>query len=490
MSEEWRALGAEAARHLSERRWPDAIAALERVVALNPDHADSWFNLGYAQRHARLYEEALRTYDKAIALGMRGPEEAHLNRAVILSEQLHRMDEAREALERAIEANAGSTAAWLNLGNLHEDLGDRDSARDAYRGALRSDPDNGRAMARLAMLDSFAGQPDQALEDLRHAQQRVRLDTEDAAEIRFALGSLLDAKEDYPAAFAEVRDGNAIAARLRAPATRYDPNAQEKLVDDLIAMFQFPPADSAPPPPVTFICGMFRSGSTLIEQLLGRHPDIVAGGELEFLPSMVAEKLQPYPQTVASLSSDQVEALGDDYLAQVRALFPDARIVTDKRPDNFLHIGLIKTLFPGARIIHTVRDPLDTILSAYFLYFAASISYSERLDDLVHYYAQYRRLMAHWQDLYGNDIFDVDYDQLVTDPEAVLRPLLAFIGADWDESCLDHLSDQSVVRTASVWQVRKPLHRKSSGRWRHYESELAAVRAELQAMGLLDGSAN
>ena len=485
MDEEWRALGAEAARCLREGRWTDAVASLEQLLTLAPDHADSWFNLGYAQRHARRYIEALSSYERAIALGVRAPEEAHLNRSVILSEHLHRMDEAKAALEQAIHANPAAVLAWLNLGNLHEDLGEIAAATEAYRGALRAEPSNGRAIGRIALLKSHAGHPEEAADDLRRAIGQVTPGTEDAAEIHFALGNALDAAQDYRGAFASVVDGNAIATRLRLPGERYNTQAQEALVDGLIATFQTP-LPSGECPPVAFICGMFRSGSTLIEQLLGRHPAMTAGGELEYLPAMVAEELQPYPASVAGLSPTQIRTLGDKYLADVHALFPDAGIVTDKRPDNFLHIGLIKTLFPGARIIHTVRHPLDTILSAYFLYFAASISYSERLEDLVHYYGQYRRLMAHWQKLYGGDIFEVDYDRLVAGPETVLRPLLSFIGVDWDDSCLDHLGSQGPVRTASAWQVRKPLHRKSSSRWRNYEAELSPVRAQLEAMGLLD----
>src|SRR5687768_5684856 len=121
---------------------------------------------------------------------------------------------------------------------------------------------------------------------------------------------------------------------------------------------------------------MFRSGSTLVEQLLGRHPAVTPGGELEFIPALIAEDLQPYPASLAELSPKRAAELREKYLAQLDALHPGAKHVTDKRPDNFLHIGLIKTLFPGARIVHTARNPLDNLLSVYFLYFARSVSYS------------------------------------------------------------------------------------------------------------------
>jgi hypothetical protein len=138
--------------------------------------------------------------------------------------------------------------------------------------------------------------------------------------------------------------------------------------------------------------------------------------------------------------------------------------------------------------VHTARQPLDNILSVYFLYFAHSVSYSDRLDDIVHYYGQYRRLMSHWQRLYPGDIHTVDYDRLVKDPRPELESLLGFLGLPWDDSCLAEESGPAPVRTASNWQVRKPLHERSSGRWRNYAAELEGARRTLIAMGLLDES--
>jgi len=486
MSEDWRALGAEAARFLGEGRWTEAISTLERVVELNPGHADSWYNLGYARRHARHYAAALAAYEKALDLGVRGSEEVRLNRAVILSEHLHDTAGAEAELQKALTADPDFTAAWLNLGNLREDLGDHDAAREAYEAALGASPGNGRALARLGAIKAHQGEPDQAVAFLEAAAGSVRPGGEDWAELGFALGNALDAAGEYRRAFTVIEAANAVAAGLRAPERRYDRRAQEALVDSLIAAFDRP-AESleGAPPPVAFICGMFRSGSTLIEQMLARHSAVRAGGELEFIPAMVAEQLRPYPQSLLGADAERLDSLRAHYLGQLHKLFPHGPLVTDKRPDNFLHIGLIKTLFPGAKIVHTVRHPLDNILSAYFLYFGESVAYSERLDDIVHYYAQYRRLMDHWQALYGDDLFAVDYDRLVAEPRTVLASLFAFLGLDWEDGCFDQSRDGSAVRTASVWQVRKPLHRKSSGRWRNYAGEFENVRRSLTDLKLL-----
>jgi hypothetical protein len=156
-----------------------------------------------------------------------------------------------------------------------------------------------------------------------------------------------------------------------------------------------------------------------------------------------------------------------------------AQRVTDKRPDNFLHIGLIKRLFPNARIVHTTRSPLDNALSIFFLHLDQSMGYALDLGDIGHYYRQYRRLMAHWKSRYGADILDFDYDGFVREPRPAVERLLDFCGLEWEDGCMAFERVSNSVRTASVWQVRQPLYRHSSGRWQHYAQHLGPLRETL-----------
>lgn len=482
-----RALSAQAAQALRQGRPAQAAELFRQLTALEPGKANHWFNLGWSLRSARDYEAALEAYAEALRRGVTGPEDVHVNRSVILSECLHRTEEAAEELRKAVEANPAAVAAWLNLGSLCEDLGDAAGARDAYRRALEAYPGSGRAIARLAGIAVHEGQSAEAIDTLKAASQRPFRRAEDGAEVLFALGNALDAAGDYPAAFQAIVEANRVGSAARAPNLRYDPRAQEQLVDALIAM---PPLADAGPSAAgqspIFICGMFRSGSTLAEQLLGRHPQVTAGGELEFIPAMVREDLQPYPASLAEADTERLRSLRAKYLDQLRRLYPDSARISDKRPDNFLHIGLIGALFPDAPIVHTVRQPLDNILSVYFLYFADSVTYSGSLDEIAHYYEQYRRLMTHWREVHGSRIHDVSYDGLVADPRRELEPLLAFLGLEWDEACLRHGAGEA-VRTASSWQVRQPVHQRSSGRWRNYAKELERLRQRLGAAGLIEG---
>lgn len=470
-SETARALLSQASALRRAGRIAEAIIAYEQLLALDPRLPDSWYNLGWLQRQARNFEGSLSSYAQALARGVSTPEEVHLNRAVILSDHLTRFDEARGELERALEINPVYIPALLNLGNLAEDCGDRAGARAAYQRALDCEPSNWLVLARFAGVSD----PDEGLVDrLRAGIDSPDVEAADRVALGFALGRLLDAAGDYDEAFVAYTDAN--RASRDAPGFQdYDPVAHEQFADRLIATFDKPvttPAQSPEAPPL-FICGMFRSGSTLVERMLAAHDKIVAGGELDLIPSIV-ESLVPYPE--AARDPEAVAQVRSVYVEGISSIRPSGKMVTDKRPDNFLHIGLIKAMFPDARIIHTRRNPLDNILSLFFLHLDPGMAYALDIEDAAHWYGQYQRLMDHWKSLYGADMFDVEYDDLVENPQPVAEALLAFCGLDWDERCLSPHRVPGSVRTASVWQVREPLHQRSSGRWRNYRTQLGELR--------------
>jgi tetratricopeptide (TPR) repeat protein len=467
-------------------RTSEAIGAYEQLLELRPDLAESWYNLGWLRRQARLFEESLAAYEQALSRGVSGPEEVHLNRGVILADHLGRPADAQAELETALRLNPAYVPALLNLGNLHEDRGRRADARAAYERALSAEPDNMLALARLAGVAEVAAPDDPIVGRLRQALAQPGLDAIDRADLGFALGRVLDAAGVYDEAFAAYAEANRASRASFGPGFRgYDRAAQANFVDRIIAAFPVPAeangtSDATAP---ILICGMFRSGSTLAEQILASHGSLAPGGELDLIPELAA-RLQPYPEAAAAANEARIAELRDQYLACVRAMHPDAERITDKRPDNFLHIGLIKRLFPDAKIVHTVRSPLDNILSVWFLHLGPDMAYALDLEDAAHWHGQYRRLMAHWQSLYPNDIFDLDYDSLVADPRPGIAALLEFLGLPWEESCLAFHEADNVVKTASAWQVRVPLYRRASGRWRNYARHLDAVKRQLE-MGQL-----
>ncbi len=485
------ALIREAAELRRQNRVPEAIDAYRRVLASSPGLADSWFNLAVLLRQAHRFEEALDAYQRALEAGVSHPEEAYLNRSVIYTDYLRRHAEAEQELQRALALNPAYTPALLNLGNLCEDLGRREEARTLYARILAREPRCFEALARLANV-----QPRDAVEPglcprIERALADPAASAAERASLGFALGRLLDQAGAYPAAFAAYRAANhASRASVAAPGVHYDRARQQRLVDRLIAAGTPPqraPPSGAKPRPI-FICGMFRSGSTLTEQLLAAA-GVAAGGEFEFLPHLVATELAPFPESLASLSAERLGSIAARYRTELARVSPQAHYVTDKRPDNFLYVGLIKSLFPDAKIVHTVREPLDNCLSIYFLHLDQRMSYALDLLDIGHYFAEYRRLMAHWKRMFSADIFDFDYDALVSEPKPALQRLYAFLGleagahaARLDAARAPQLAAAGAIKSASVWQVREPLYRSSSGRAQHYARELMELRAYLSGV--------
>ena len=479
MSSEAVALIREANALRQAGRLVEAEAAYGRILNRWPALADCWFNLGVVQRRAGNLNAALLSYQQALARGISAPEEVHLNRAVIYT-KLRQDGAAENELRDALKANPSYVPALLNLANLHEDRARREDARALYEQALTLDPNCFLALARLASLRPSDACDEPLIARLRAALQQPAATAGDRADLGFALGRALDASGQYPAAFAAYeaanRDSRASALATVPP---YDRAAQERVTEELMTVPLPKPLAPAPggpsrPRPI-FVCGMYRSGSTLAEQLLAGHSEVAPGGELDLLPAMIASELLPFPESLPAAPRAKLERLAGRYREQLATLFPGAPSVTDKRPDNFFCIGLIKTLFPDARIVHTTRNPLDNCLSVFFLHLDPRLSYAFDLLEIGHFYRQYRRLMAHWKRLYGSDIVDFDYDEFVRAPEATGQRLFEALDLRWDAGSLNFPGSGGAVRTASVWQVREPLYKSSSGRAQHYARELAGL---------------
>ncbi|MGH8378716.1 MAG: sulfotransferase family protein, partial [Gammaproteobacteria bacterium] len=241
--------------------------------------------------------------------------------------------------------------------------------------------------------------------------------------------------------------------------------------------------ERAAPQPI-FVIGMLRSGTTLVERILASHPVCYGLGETELVDALTrdlaAQSGKDYPECARGLTP----ALCTRHAAALRSAWPaPARRLThviDKNPLNFRHLGLISVLFPGAPVVHCVRDPLDTCLSIYFQHFAhPRNTYAYALDDIAFFYRQYRDLMAYWRQVLPASPYDVRYEELVRKPDQQVRALVAAAGLEWDPACLESHKHTERIETASAWQARQPIYSASAGRWRRYARHLDDFRAAL-----------
>jgi tetratricopeptide (TPR) repeat protein len=463
-----------AADALRRRDYVAAVDALNAALAVDPASCDAWYNLGYAFNATQDYSAALSAYQAALDRGIAQPEDVFVNRAVILSDQLHRPGEAEAELQKALSVNPDFIPALVNLATIQEDKGDQEAARSVYQRILRLNPADGRALLRLTMIDIATRQfnPRQSIPLLEGALRRSDQAADSVVDTAFALANAYDADANYRSAFELVLRANEWDTQLRPEGARYNPRSVEALAETIRNTIPSAPDDTPPEgPALIFVCGLFRSGSTLAEQILGRHPSILAGGERDHIPRLALQAGQALPGALGAATPEQLTQWRHEYFAAFSDEEKSSEYLTDKRCDNFLHIGFIKTLFPSAHIIHTTRNPLDTLISTLFLRFGSEVKYGGSIEYFIHWYSHYRRIMRHWQSLYGKDIIELDYDALVVDPDAVLRPVFMRLGLPWDQSRMVP-TDQKRILTASNWHVRQPVHRQSSGRWRHYRDWL------------------
>ncbi|MEX0707177.1 MAG: sulfotransferase [Woeseia sp.] len=460
-------------------RTSDAIQHYERLLKRQPDMADAHFNVALLYKKAKRHAQAIAAYEAAIRLGISGAEEAYSNLGVLYSE-LRDAGQADEMYRRALTINPGYIPALFNRAGLLEEVGKRQEALDLYQRILAIQPGHADTLGRIANARRVTVEDRALVGTLQSAVLASTNDTIARETLYFALGKAYDDLQQYDEAYKAYDAANNLGRQRNR---RYDRAAVEEAFSRLVTMndrdwvAHVGTTSTASP---VFICGMFRSGSTLTEQILGVHPGVTAGGELDLLPWLVTQHLSPFPQRAPELTAADLEPVSKQYVEYVRQLFPGARNVTDKRPNNFLNIGLIKAMFPAARIIYTRRSPRDNCLSIWFQQLGGNLSYATNLADTAHYYRQHERLMDHWQVNFGDSILTVDYDELVRAPEPVVRRMLDFLGMDWDERCLDFERAPGQVKTASVWQVREPLHERSSGRWRNYEPMIRSIDELMQ----------
>jgi tetratricopeptide (TPR) repeat protein len=503
---------------MAMRRHAEAEAHLRIAVSQMPRDAALRNALGVAQEALQRYADAEKTYLAALDLQ---PDlaEAHANLGNCLR-RLGRMFEAEAHFARAIELKPAFAVAHFNLGVLLQDREEIERAVAEYRQALACRPDYVEALNNLGSCLRKLGFVEEArttferILELRPLQieahcnlaqyktyqpgdphianllsQRHRLPAlPDDGRVRywFTIGKMLEDVGRHDESFAAYAEGN----RCKRQVTPWDEAAHLALQRRIVATFTAGrlatasrPRTADGPTPI-FIVGMPRSGTSLLEQVLATLPDIHGAGEITWL----AETLQSageevgaddfrFPETLAGAGDDVLLAQGRRYVDRIRQLAPGATHVVDKLPDNFMHIGLIHLMLPNARIVHAMRDPMDSCFSCFSRLFTGNnLGYTYDLGAVARYWVGYRELMQHWHAvLPPGRILDVSYESMVSDFENQARRLVGYLGLPWDERCLGFHNNRRVVRTASVAQVRRPIYRTSVARWKPYEAHLGAL---------------
>jgi len=429
-------------------------------------------------------DDALAAYRRARELE---PDfiEACYNMSLIFKSQ-GRLQEALACSRQALQLQPEYPNAHGTLGDILMEMGDHQGAEDAFRAALRHQPRLALAYYKLTELLG-RNLPAEDLAALRQLlDERVLPDAEQLL-LHFGLAQALDARGQYAPAAEHMAQGNALrrAERHRQGQT-YDPRAYELLVThmrhactaEFFAHVRGYGLESQLP---VFIVGLPRSGTTLLEQILASHSQVCGAGELKLGKSTMAALGGTAADPcggLRQLDRPTAQRLANRHLEQLRALHPTARRIVDKMPENYIYLGLLGSLFPRARFIHCRRDLRDVAVSCWMTHFQ-DIRWANEPGDIATRFAQYQRIMEHWRQVLPVPLLEIDYEQTVADLEGTARRLVAWCGLDWEPGCLEYYRSRRPVRTASVLQVRQPIYSKSVARWKHYESALGELFAQV-----------
>ena len=467
-----------------ERRWGEAADAWQRALSLQPGDPAALIGLAEAlsalgrEDAARAAEDAARLSATDIRLQLRA--------AAVLAES-GVLDKAASIAERAQVLAPREPATGLRLGQIRRDQGRLTEAAALFRGALTLDPGLAEAWLYLSELERFEPTDIDCMEGLL---SRVG-DGAAAVPLLFALGKAYDDHGEYDRAFARLGRGN----RLMAARMGYDPVKDEAWADRILAgfdakLFTDRAGQGDPSPLPIFILGMPRSGSTLAEQILASHPAMHGAGEIADVGRMLEDLARlhagaaDYVAACRTAPPAALKRVGAASVTRLQALAPGKERVTNKTPGNVFHIGFVHLVLPEARFLETRRDPVETCFACWRMLFRNGVAFSYDLAHLGRYYKLHDRLMRHWRELLPERVFTLSYEDLIADQENVSRRLIAFSGLDWNPACLDFHRTERPVLTASGAQVRQPLAKTPSQRWRNYERHLGPLFDALGADAL------
>lgn len=517
---------------IAKKDYEEAANAFKQSLATNPKLVEAFTGLGIARNHQKEYRKAIYAFREALELNPNDPI-AHLELARALIEEryfpaaekslkkvLSINENNREALYLLAEVNYETrdfdsaisnitklinlgennegTSSVFNLANAYANLGvylqikgDFDGAEKAFLKALSLNDGNITAYLGLEEMGRFPANFNEIEKIQALIEKSDRYTKSQIGFLHVTLSRILEKQKRDDEAFEHLRIGK----QLKREETQWSIEPSRRALEELTHFFtpEFIKAHEGVGNPSTapiFIVSMPRAGSTLTEQILASHSQVFGAGELGALNGTVSNLVGvnnlDFPQVLKSLSADEFNRLGHTYLEYVKGITPaniTADYFTDKLPANFRLIGFIHLILPNAKIIHCIRNPIETCLGCYKQIFRdQNLQFADDLTDVGQYYRLYHNLMEHWKTLFPGKILDVHYEKLVADQEAETRRILEFCGLPWEAQCLEYHKTDRPVFTASSVQVRKPIYSSALGRWKRYEKHLDPL---LNALGPL-----
>ncbi len=466
----------------AQRDWRALAGAAQVWQRLKPDGVRALEAQGKAASEIGLLYEAIDLYGRALELG--GRDANRLATFGRLCLNALDFDRAARALDEAEALDPQNVHMLAAKAGLHAFRGRFDEAEAYCRRSLARDPNDVASYRLLGQLHGGRLSSEERAA-LGRLSGRPGMRVENRISASIALGDSLDAEGDVDGAFAAYEQAQRLAQeRGRAESLVYQPEKTARDIDALLAQFASIPTGPPPsvaglrPPRPLFIVGMPRSGTTLVEGVLGAHSRVRACGE-----RMVMRQIKREYLWLAAESRAMTAEIGANFVRAYFDRLPDlggADHITDKNPWNFDAVGLILALFPDAHVVHVRRNPVETGLSIYCHELPKFQAFAQRLDHIGHFYGQYARLMTHWERLAGDRMTTIQYEDFAADFDRAAPTLVNACGLEWEEGCRNFQRSEQVIATLSAIQVRQPVTVRT-GRARRYERHVRPLVEALES---------
>ena len=453
-----------------------AEAMFTRALQVDPTYTLVWANLAQVFSVTGQLDKAKKSFKNILNME---PKNGLIwaEYGTVLT-KLARYSDGKDAYLKALEFKPNSPRVYLSLGHVYKTMGEIDNSINSYKSTIKQNNLSGEAYWSLANLKTYSFTNDEI------KNMEATLDTEisdiERCQMHFALGKAYEVKKDYNNSFINYSKGNRVKKGLIKYSSRETSEKTKKVLDffneeNISSLSNSSTLDRDP----IFVLGMPRSGSTLVDQIISSHSMVDGTQELPNIIKIAAELNNDsddnYPEVLEDFKSNELSALGLDYIRETKWARESAPFFIDKMPNNFIHIGLIKTILPNAKIIDTRRDAMDTCFSCFKQFFARGQLFTYSLEDLGNYYVDYIKAMNHWHKVY-DDIYTVHYNNVINDTETTIRELIEYCDLPFEEQCLEFYKSSRPVKTPSAEQVRQPIYKSGLNYWKNYADFLSPLK--------------
>ena len=454
-----------------------AEAMFTRALQVDPTYTLVWANLAQVFSVTGQLDKAKKSFKNI--LNMEPKNGLIWAEYGTVMTKLARYSDGKDAYLKALKFKPNSPRVYLSLGHVYKTMGEIDNSINSYKSTIKQNNLSGEAYWSLANLKTYSFTNDEI------KNMEATLDTEisdiERCQMHFALGKAYEVKKDYNNSFINYSKGNRVKKGLIKYSSRETSEKTKKVLnffneENISSLSNSSTLDRDP----IFVLGMPRSGSTLVDQIISSHSMVDGTQELPNIIKIAAELNNDsddnYPEVLEDFKSNELSALGLDYIKETKWARESAPFFIDKMPNNFIHIGLIKTILPNAKIIDTRRDAMDTCFSCFKQFFARGQLFTYSLEDLGNYYVDYIKAMNHWHKVYGEDIYTVHYDNVINNTESTIRELIEYCELPFEDNCLEFYKSSRPVKTPSAEQVRQPIYKSGLNYWKNYADFLSPLK--------------